>query len=904
MKKTIKIHALILVSLVLLFTCHCFFDSSSANKNTDVLIATSDKPDTICYYVAVDGSDSNPGTLSAPFQTIERAKREVASVIANANADIYVYIRAGDYFLDSTISFSSADSGANGYTVYYSAYPGDNKPRIIGGKKITGWEPYENGIYKTNLNDNLSFNRLYEEQAACTIARYPKKSADMGNGPYLQTSDNEAPDYKTQFRFNEGDFPVFDWTKTPAQVYIMPSGRDITDNDKRLDSYVIVSPVSNIDWDNRIVTTTQVIRDNEDNWMSLGYGASYFIQGAKEFLTDPGEFFLDNQTHTLYYKPMNTAKPIGDLEIIAPTVSRIFELNGAGNISFEGLQIEDTDCASVIPMFQIMPYKLTGALISLSSSQNITVDGCNLFNAGESAVLVNNSNSGDVKIINNHIKNSGYTVINMPDSGNTRFTVENNLIENVGLASGYSYAFGNWGNSYVNFAHNKVDGCVGPATFMYDGESGSAGNCSISYNEFTHCLQFGHDLGVIYCYRNTGLDNIINYNYIHDCGNDLGPAGQITHALYLDDYASNFTVTNNIFANVKSRNQYFPIYVKGQNNVIYNNIMYQSAKLNSGALGGIVTYDMDNPANSPINNITLAHNIYYLPGANYFYSIWGWDTEPWDTDTFAMSDYNVFYFPGVDINNYRFQDTHPNTTATTGVRGTVERWQNWDGKNFDKNSLFGYNPLFTDSQNGDFALRADSPALILGFVNIDQSLIGLYSQGNPPENPDLPPLAMPVISNVFAPAPEREASASSSSGSFELATYIQWPDSPQHQIYWFTFGFAYYTEPADTPQTLSFDAVRQAKELRIEFESEPKGPIQFAWVGDGYDSASRGQDGWWSGWNQTDNINAGQTGTILIIDLSKMNLWDEAVSGTGLRIILGYWADTWGSLKIKSAVLE
>jgi len=707
--------------------------------------------------------------------------------------------------------------------------------------------------------------------------------------------------YITQFYFKEGDLPGFEWKNSNPQVYIMPSGRYIGGTDKRLDSYVMVSPIESIDMDKKIIEiSADIIRENEDGWMSLGYGASYFLQGAKEFLTEPGEFFLDNNTHTLYYKP------IENLEVIAPKTKTIIELDGANNISFEGLQIEVTDCSDVIPIFQIPPYKLTGALISISSSVDITINNCTLLNAGESAVLIYKSGSSDVKIINNHIKNSGYTAINMPDSGNTRFTIRNNLIENVGAASGYSYAFGNWGNSHIDFEHNKIDGCVGPAVFMYDGKTGKLNNCNIAYNEITRSLQFGHDLGVIYAYQVSGQNNTVNYNYIYNCGNDLGPSGQITHALYLDDDVFNFTATNNIFAGVKSRDQYFPLYVKGQNNVIYNNIIYQNGKLNNGVLGGAVTFDMDNPENSPIKNITLANNIFYLPRANYFYSIWGWDSNPWDTSAFVLSDYNMFYFPGVNAHNYKFQDTHPSTTATAGEKGSVERWRNWDGRNFDKNSLFGHDPLFIDPENGNFTLLDDSLALKLGFVNINQTLIGLYDPENPPQHPKLPQVPAPDRTDLdmdyklFGIVPEWEEY--SILDDEKLGPYLTWPDSPDNQIYWFSHGFAHNSDRDTKEANLNFETIRNAKELRIEFENEPKGPIQFIWNGDGYDNASRGQDGWWAGWNQTDNINAGQSGTTLVIDLDDMNLWNEAVSGTGMRIILGYWAGDWEELGIKSAV--
>ena len=48
-------------------------------------------------------------------------------------------------------------------------------------------------------------------------------------------------------------------------------------------------------------------------------------------------------------------------------------------------------------------------------------------------------------------------------------------------------------------------------------------------------------------------------------------------------------------------------------------------------------------------------------------------------------------------------------------------WQTTMGK--DENSVLS-DPLFVDSGNHDYTLQDDSPALELGFVNIDTSEIG------------------------------------------------------------------------------------------------------------------------------------------------------------------------------------
>ncbi|NUR58514.1 MAG: right-handed parallel beta-helix repeat-containing protein, partial [Catenulispora sp.] len=90
------------------------------------------------YYVAPGGSDANPGTITAPFATLQHARDVVRTVDGTMTGDIYVYLRGGNYPIGSTIDFTSADSGTNGHQIVYSAYPGET-PVLNGGVQVTGW---------------------------------------------------------------------------------------------------------------------------------------------------------------------------------------------------------------------------------------------------------------------------------------------------------------------------------------------------------------------------------------------------------------------------------------------------------------------------------------------------------------------------------------------------------------------------------------------------------------------------------------------------------------------------------------------------------------------------------------------------------------------------------------------
>ena len=53
------------------------------------------------YYVAPNGSDSNPGTQAKPFGTLERARAEIRNLKREGKplpGELTVWVRGGDYF--------------------------------------------------------------------------------------------------------------------------------------------------------------------------------------------------------------------------------------------------------------------------------------------------------------------------------------------------------------------------------------------------------------------------------------------------------------------------------------------------------------------------------------------------------------------------------------------------------------------------------------------------------------------------------------------------------------------------------------------------------------------------------------------------------------------------------------
>ena len=162
------------------------------------------------FYMALDGSDSNPGSLTKPFATLHRA-REAAREPKRSQGPtpVKVIVRAGKYFLDRCLKLTQIDGGTSAAPVLYASHS-DEKVVISGGMRITGWTRHRDQIMKAKLPAGewavekcrqLTFNGQLQ-----TRARWPNFDANIKPviGDYLNIEDAARPGSDTAFRYQEG----------------------------------------------------------------------------------------------------------------------------------------------------------------------------------------------------------------------------------------------------------------------------------------------------------------------------------------------------------------------------------------------------------------------------------------------------------------------------------------------------------------------------------------------------------------------------------------------------------------------------------------------------------------------------------------------------------------------------
>jgi len=251
-------------------------------------------------FVSPTGSDTNAGTLAAPFATLAKARDAVRSLAATMTSDLYVYLRGGEYPITATVTFGPEDSGQNGKRIYYVAYPGET-PVLNGAKKVTGWTADTGGVFKAPLARTTKLRNLYVNDQRALLTKKSVTSRG-GTGTYAVTAGQAdwawvSGSNSDGAKYNTADVPAIASNKDDLEI------------------------VNGTTWNENIVCVRDVVTTS-DNFRGLmfqqPYGAiaqlpgwsagfsvtgSHTIYNAKEFLNGPGQFFFDKTAGVLYYQP-------------------------------------------------------------------------------------------------------------------------------------------------------------------------------------------------------------------------------------------------------------------------------------------------------------------------------------------------------------------------------------------------------------------------------------------------------------------------------------------------------------------------------------------------------------------------------------------------------------------------
>jgi hypothetical protein len=500
------------------------------------------------FFVSPTGNDDGPGSEAAPFKTIAKARDAVRLINGNMTADIYVYLRGGDYRITAPIAFRPQDSGTNGHRIHYQAYPGE-VPVVNGATKVTGWTQHNGSIYKAPLDRHSKLRNLYvnDARAALTSKTVTARGASgtysvtAGKGDWAWSSGSNADGVK----YNAGDLPAIDHNKDDLEI------------------------VNGSTWNENIVCVRDVASTSDTRTLLLqqpygaiaqlpGWGAAFSTSGthtifnALELLSSPGQFYFDKSSGTLYYD----ARPGEDMsaaDVEAPVAESLLDVAGTSNadrvkdLTFQGLTFANTDWGLAKVGGSCGKASVQGATYYIaytSSDWHATT-----YRVVDTLPGVINVNSADsIELVGNVVKHSGAEGISMINDV-IGATVRGNYITDIsgsGITVGHpQHVFIGDGGTHEKFApgveglcvENEVSNNLIVQVAMVPGFGGHAGltaffvdGLSITHNQLQTTAYNGVNLG--WGWRNfptskTCKNNKVNGNRFIDHMRRLHDSGAV-----------------------------------------------------------------------------------------------------------------------------------------------------------------------------------------------------------------------------------------------------------------------------------------------------------------------------------------------------------------------------------------
>lgn len=221
------------------------------------------------------------------------------------------------------------------------------------------------------------FFNVLEDRVGAVLARTP----DFGSG------------YLVDLGCSNGD------TSLTCPAGVLPTKFDVSD------SSVFANLGSNWFTETRTVETATLASNGGvtvsfEKGNAMSANNKVYIQGAKEFISEPGEWALDSEAQMLYLWPRNSAAmAAGNANVVVTTTVRVLDITGEGwtdstglasAIDFSGLVVSGSDFSADYLIFtngrpNDTPQKLREGMVRTENASDITFDGCGLLDAGHSA---------------------------------------------------------------------------------------------------------------------------------------------------------------------------------------------------------------------------------------------------------------------------------------------------------------------------------------------------------------------------------------------------------------------------------------------------------------------------------------------------------------------------------------
>ncbi len=623
-------------------------------------------------YLSPDGDDAADGRAAdRPLRTLAAAADRVAAV--GGEQPMTVWLRGGTYALEAPLVLTAAHSGTT-----FAALPGEH-PGVSGGRRLTGWRLTEiNGrqAWAARIPDawagTWTFHELWVNGQRRFRPRLPKRGTYRIAGLPGVTKDTPWQQGQDRFAFAPGE--------------IRPDLRNLADVEAVVLHFWVDShlPIAEVDAAAGVVrfSRTSVFRLTDD---FKAQGARYYLDNVFEALTDPGEWYLDRSSGTLYYLPLPGEDP-ESAEVVAPVLTQLVRVGSADTgqapvtgVTFDGIAFAHTEwrlpaggrggtsqAASDVP-----------AAIHLENAQGCVLRDCTVAHCGTYAVEVG-PGCGDTVIERCRLNDLGGGGVKV-DKGSARTAVTR-----CDIGDGGHLFHSAVGVLIFDSPGNTVADChihdlyyTGVSVGWVWGYGPCAARDNVIARNHIHHIGQGllNDMGAIYT-LGTQPGTVLRGNRIHDIRSD----GYGGWGIYLDEGSSGILVEENLVYRTKTGgfHQHY-----GRDNVIRNNVLAFASE------GQIQRTRLEDH-----RSFTFAQNIVFFDRGPVLHGNW--------------------QRPGADFD----RNVYWNTAGGVLDFGAGRSFQQWRALGVDANSVVA-DPRFADPVADDYRLRPDSPAVALGFRAFD-----------------------------------------------------------------------------------------------------------------------------------------------------------------------------------------
>ncbi|MBM4153659.1 MAG: right-handed parallel beta-helix repeat-containing protein [Lentisphaerae bacterium] len=682
-------------------------------------------------HVAIDGNDawsgatarSVAGRTNGPVASLARARDAARAMRASGSAPgaVTVLVGPGTFALPATLTLGPADSGTPVAPLTIRG-AGGGRTILTGGRPVTNFIERAGGVLEADLAaaglKGARFRQLVFGGSRMPLARHPNFDPSNPYGGGWAYADGERiPMYKDipgesrrTLRMKEAD--ARPWS-APAdgEVWVFP----------RYNWWNNIIRIASVDAASRTVTL------KSDCSYPIRPGDRYFVQGMREDLDAPGEWWLDVTNSVLRFLP---PEPLRGRPVHAPALRTLVELApGASSIRMERLVLEccegtavvmreTTNCVLAASEIRTVG-DYNGSGVSIAGGLSNAVFGCDIHHTGSHGVSI-----------------SGGDRVTLAAAANS---VENCYIHHVGTWHGQGV-----GVSLVGVGNRAAHNLIHDGPRM--GIMFSGNNLVIEFNHIRHMNLETSDTGGTYTGGRDWISSrgtVLRHNFIHDIlgyGEENGRWVSPYYAwgIYEDDNAGGVDLIGNIVARCPRAAIHLH---NGRDTLIANNILvdcglamveyngwtskhsYWTNHLGSmvkgyeSVAGSPAWRGMRNMDLHPTNAVQPDGTI--MTGNEFVRNIVAWT----GTNT------ALFRFRSLPLHAYRSDSNliwHAGLPIKTGFqRPGMDEWEAWKALGFDSNSIVA-DPRFRDPAKDDYRTGSFSPARTIGFEPIPVERIGPY----------------------------------------------------------------------------------------------------------------------------------------------------------------------------------